>query len=1399
MKNFILILSLFTLVLLCEESNAQPYYYNSGIPSLVANWGNQPGGTGTPPSSFGENTEYIIESGKTAIVDFNWFIDNNATLRVNTSGTLQINYAVNIGANATLRLDSNGTCIYNSTYLAETTVFGGTENFHSYSNFIIRNWSGLNDPLISNALNASGPISNNYFFGNLEIDWQSQTGNWSFNRNVFPFPVSNVANDWKITSTGIGKLLTVSPNSPGAGSYFITKNYIQTGGEIDLAFGAPNFIVNFASLLGVSGNFKKTGGILDANSTTSFGIIRIDYQKSADYSTFENVGTFRNTGISLNSCKLKLLSDLPVFSSNPYCTFLASGAIIDCNNYKVTGNTFLQLHSTIVKVRSPEGFKNGASGGDFTIAGKKELANTIFEFCGASAQITGDSLPSTLKGLEPYEYQNIIINNPNGVTLSKDTRMAPESSFRFVQGKLNLANYNFKIAIQDSIHGVNENCFFNTNGTGVLRIGLDQGYTAKFPVGNGTFSPFYITQAYTGNTDTIGIRVENSFGSHAPFDTSRCVRKLWRVFDENPGNPTSFRAYAQFMKNDIGVNMDLNSTFAVGQYEAGGYNGYRPSIVHIVENFYTPPDSSVSKALSGGLSYVTSGDDYYVFGNEDGVFETYYPDNTGNASILGNWTSLNGLHPPSFDRYAIFSVPSGRTASFDNSATLTDKAWLRSSGSGIINANAPLFVNGILELKDSSVYNHNNTIAPGQSSFGGREFFSSKSTFKILKWSDTTDKAFDNLESGYGNLVINFNNLPAPFGSNNYWTVFKNDALPYRTEYTVRGNLTYLQSSGYQFAPIGFGSVLTKFIVTGNVQIGDSLNNTAFPIMNLSGGTTRTADTTAGTLEINGNLDIQNGGLTSQDFPAVARGRIVFARETMNVPKSHTFYCFNPFLWQTSNLGNNAFPNRIESDTLTLKSDMYRSGNPAFLFTDAWQVESGAALNTDVYRIRSLNLKIKNGGKLITKNPEGFYADLANQNVTFESNASLEFAGSTPQNLEKAGAYNLASIPNLIINNPNDVTVNVPDVSITGSITFISGKLISSNLNYLSVNENVQFYGVNTNSFINGPLKVNTSSMNTVTIPLGKGSNQRNLVITPANSNSTDWTVEYFNQQQAFGNTLGAGITSISNNEYFLINRSGASPSNAVIGLSWGANSGVTNPANLRVARWNDFQWEDKGNSNYSGDATGGIVYSNMITQFSPFVIASTDGQQLPVELASFSASVNGNNVNLKWKTETEQNNSGFEIERKSTQDTNWSKVNFIAGTGSSSSPKQYEYEDRNLTAGTFNYRLKQIDYNGNYHYYNLQSNVTVGIPAKFELSQNYPNPFNPTTKINFSLPVDANVTIKVYDMTGKEMAVLINNEAKKAGYFTVDFNAAGLSSGTYFYRITAKDFTQTKKMTLIK
>jgi len=191
----------------------------------------------------------------------------------------------------------------------------------------------------------------------------------------------------------------------------------------------------------------------------------------------------------------------------------------------------------------------------------------------------------------------------------------------------------------------------------------------------------------------------------------------------------------------------------------------------------------------------------------------------------------------------------------------------------------------------------------------------------------------------------------------------------------------------------------------------------------------------------------------------------------------------------------------------------------------------------------------------------------------------------------------------------------------------------------------------------------------------------------------------------------------------------------------------------------------------------------------------------LPVELASFTSSVNNNNVNLKWTTATETYNSGFDVERQDargeTQDV-WNKIGFVNGYGTKTSPNNYEFTDRNLASGKYNYRLKQIDFNGNFEYHNLADEVVIGVPDKFSLEQNYPNPFNPVTNLGFGISELGFVSLKVYNSLGKEVATLVN-EIKPAGRYEVVFDGSNLSSGVYFYKIEAGSFSIVKRMILMK
>lgn len=229
------------------------------------------------------------------------------------------------------------------------------------------------------------------------------------------------------------------------------------------------------------------------------------------------------------------------------------------------------------------------------------------------------------------------------------------------------------------------------------------------------------------------------------------------------------------------------------------------------------------------------------------------------------------------------------------------------------------------------------------------------------------------------------------------------------------------------------------------------------------------------------------------------------------------------------------------------------------------------------------------------------------------------------------------------------------------------------------------------------------------------------------------------------------------------------------------------------------------GDTNIRGIPIQGIsedIDNQLRNPVRPYIGADEADFPLPVEITSFSSFINQRDVTLNWTTATEENNSGFEIER-SIVNGEWSMVNFVAGKGNSNTSHNYSYEDKNLSSGKYKYRLKQIDFNGNLRYYELQNEVVIGIPDKFYLYQNYPNPFNPATVISYQLAVSSDISLKVYDINGKEIMTLVN-EKKDAGYYKIEFNGANLASGVYFYKIEARnrqagDFVFTRKMLILK
>ena len=191
--------------------------------------------------------------------------------------------------------------------------------------------------------------------------------------------------------------------------------------------------------------------------------------------------------------------------------------------------------------------------------------------------------------------------------------------------------------------------------------------------------------------------------------------------------------------------------------------------------------------------------------------------------------------------------------------------------------------------------------------------------------------------------------------------------------------------------------------------------------------------------------------------------------------------------------------------------------------------------------------------------------------------------------------------------------------------------------------------------------------------------------------------------------------------------------------------------------------------------------------------------RQLPVELTTFDARTDGETVQLSWKTASETNNAGFNVQRKRSGDDGWTKVGFVEGHGTTSEPQTYAFDDAGVPfeADSLRYRLKQVDLDGAFEY---SESVEVAIAGSDELvlHGNFPNPFQGQTTIRYALPQSGPVQLAIYNALGQRVATLLNSE-QDAGRQQIRFDARGLSSGVYFLRLTSNGTTRTQKLTVVQ
>jgi hypothetical protein len=638
---------------------------------------------------------------------------------------------------------------------------------------------------------------------------------------------------------------------------------------------------------------------------------------------------------------------------------------------------------------------------------------------------------------------------------------------------------------------------------------------------------------------------------------------------------------------------------------------------------------------------------------------------------------------------------------------------------------------------------------------------------------------------------------------------------------TVSGNFSL---SGGSFiktgdnSPGGVLNVAGNFSITGGTLAGGNLlnvyfNGTGIQVFQSGGtvtGTTNFTVNSGATLQ----MDAEGTVVSGTDF-TLLNGATLGIRSASGISSSVATGNIQVTGTRTFNTGAN------------------------YIYNGSSAQSTGTGVPTNLTGVLTIN----NNGNTVTLDNARTIANLGSINLTagtFATGTNLTMAttssinrseGNLTGTLQGSGIYNVTYTGNskttggeLSGSGLNNVTLNLSsDQTLTfdqsrtvpGTLTMTNGD-INTESNTLSLGTSTSSLGVlsRTSGTIIGNFRrwFAASAVSNVLFPVGTADNYRPANISFTSAPSAGGTLTAFFTGTDPGTAGlpqddgGISIINAGKEGYWTIN-AGDGLTSGVYSLDLTADgfSGVSDYTTLRIIKRpiGGGNWILQG-THVAGTGSNStpIVHRTGMSGFSEFGIGGASDNALPVELSSFSAILLENAVKLVWRTETEVSNYGFEVERSQGD---FEFLGFVQGHGNSNSPKDYSFMDNNVSGGKYSYRLKQIDTDGKFEYSKVIE-IDLGSPAKFELSQNYPNPFNPTTKIEYQLPFESNVTIELYNITGERVDVLVNQE-QAAGYYTVEVNSTQfrLSSGVYIYRMTAvstkdlKSYTQLKKMVLLK
>ena len=383
---------------------------------------------------------------------------------------------------------------------------------------------------------------------------------------------------------------------------------------------------------------------------------------------------------------------------------------------------------------------------------------------------------------------------------------------------------------------------------------------------------------------------------------------------------------------------------------------------------------------------------------------------------------------------------------------------------------------------------------------------------------------------------------------------------------------------------------------------------------------------------------------------------------------------------------------------------------------------------------------------------------------------------------------------NLVINKSSVNTVTIPTgtLQISNAMTFVSGIVNQNSL--LRFLNGSSTSGANNSSYVNG--QVNKVGTQAFTFPVGVSNFYRPISITAPSIATDHFTAQYFLADPSPPYTYSSkdvSIDHISRCEYWILNRTGGS-SNVSVTLTWNSTScGVTNLSDLIVARWDAGQvkWKDEGNGGTTGNTTlGTIVSVAPVTNFSPFTLASrTSFNPLPIELMYFNCSYTKNSNNLSWTTASESNNDHFDVER-SLDGLNFEMIGSKKGAGNSLTKIEYSFFDQNPPKGISYYRLKQVDFDGKYMYYEICTITNNGIGG----ISFYPNPVRNDLTIDYDADNLKTNTISVTDVSGRLIQLKTSIIDSK-----MIIDCSDLADGIYFLKVLIGEKEVVNKFTVQK